>query len=122
MQYTAAIVKGKGRGMRIGFPTFNLAIPTDFNPKEGVYASTVWFGGVKYQGGLHFGPAPTFDDGTKSLEIFVINYTPGKNEPVPTELTFELGRWLRPVATFPSAERLAQEISHDVERIKRGSE
>jgi riboflavin kinase/FMN adenylyltransferase len=118
MQYTEKIVKGKGRGKHIvGFPTFNITVPRGFTAKEGVYACLVLLAGKEYMGALHFGPAPTFDDNDKTLEIFVIDYNDEAG--AQNELTFELGAYLRPVATFMNVEELRKQIEIDVERVRK---
>jgi riboflavin kinase/FMN adenylyltransferase len=116
MQYRAKVVKGKGRGKAIvGFPTFNLEIPAGFNTKEGVHACKVWIHGTKYDGAMHYGITPTFDDHEKVLEIFVLNY----EDAVPVdELTFEVGHYLRPIATFMDPKDLRAQIALDVQRIR----
>lgn len=98
------------------FPTFNLPIPEGFEGREGVYACHVWIRGVKYRGALHYGPTPSFDEKHKVLEIFVLDY---KDEQPISELTFELGLFLRPVATFTSPTKLREQIALDVQRVRR---
>ena len=116
--YTASIIKGKGRGKSVvGFPTFNLQIPATFKAKEGVYACCVKLNGKEYRGALHYGPTPTFDDNDKALEIFVLNYE--GNDEVPPELTFKLGPYLRPVATFMTPTALRHQIALDVARVRK---
>ena len=117
MQYTGEIIKGMGRGKTVvKFPTYNLKIPTGFEAREGVYACHVWINGTKYRGALHYGPTPTFDEVGKVLEIYVLNYD--SDEPL-TQLTFELGVYLRPVATFTDAQKLRTQIALDVQRVRR---
>jgi riboflavin kinase / FMN adenylyltransferase len=120
MKFTTRVIKGKGIGESIvGFPTMNLEIPPSFVAKDGVYACTVWIGATQYAGALHYGATPTFDDQTKVLEIFLLDY---KDKVTPLELTFELGAYLRPVATFPSAKALHDQIEKDVQRVRRLSD
>lgn len=117
MRYTLQAKKGKGRGASVvGFPTINLVAPDDFTAKEGVYAATVWLAGKEYLGALHYGPAPTFDDADKTLEIFLLDYS-GTEEI--TEVTFELGAYLRPVATFLTPVELRKQIALDVQRVRK---
>lgn len=117
MRYTLEAIKGKGRGKTVvGFPTVNLLVPKDFSEKEGVYACSVWLDGIEYSGALHYGAAPTFDDVDRTLEIFILDYNEDKEI---AELTFELGPYLRPVATFLSPEELHRQIALDVERVRR---
>ena len=118
-KFTAQVIKGKGRGKSIvGFPTFNLQIPENFQTREGVYACCVWIGTAHYRGALHYGPTPTFDETEKVLEIFVLSYE--DKEPV-TELSFELGPYLRPVATFLRPEDLRHQIALDVARARKAT-
>ena len=122
MRYTTTIVKGKGRGQRVvGFPTFNLKIPETFDLPHGVYACTVWFDNKQYAGALHYGPTPTFDDQAPTLEIFVLDYAPAPKDERPSELIFEPGLRLRPVATFLSASQLHDQIENDIQRIRRSA-
>jgi riboflavin kinase/FMN adenylyltransferase len=129
MQYTGEVVKGKGRGKTVvQFPTFNLKIPTGFEAREGVYGCHVWLRGKKYRGALHYGPTPTFDETERVLEIFILDYPPREpaeqeteeamKEPV-TKLTFELGPYIRPVATFADPQKLRAQIALDVARVRR---
>ncbi len=120
MKYTCAVVKGKGRGKStVKFPTFNLQIPPVFEHREGVYACRLWIGQDEYRGALHYGPTPTFDDTDKALEIFVLEYQDA-GESVP-EITFELGPYLRPIATFLKVEDLRNQIALDVQRVRKAT-
>ncbi len=110
------------------FPTFNLKIPAGFEAREGVYGCYVWLHGRKYRGALHYGPTPTFDETEKVLEIFILDYPSNETsdsevkeadrQPV-TRLTFELGPYIRPVATFADAQKLRAQIALDVARVRR---
>jgi len=116
MKYSVAIIKGEGRGKLLGFPTFNLKIPKNFDAKQGIYACWVKIGGKKYQGALHFGPIPVFNQSKISLEVFLLDYKP-TNYPI-TQLTIELVKFLRPVKSFPSAQALKQQIAEDVDNVR----
>lgn len=119
MTYISPVIKGKGRGKKIvGFPTLNLAVPGNFSAKEGVYAAKVWAHDSEYRGALHFGHAPTFDDSETTLEIFLLNYEDA--QPI-TNLKFELGPYLRPIATFLSPVDLRRQIALDVQRVRRAN-
>lgn len=118
-KFTVRTVKGKGRGKTIvGFPTFNLETPNNFEAKEGVYACCVEIEGKRYRGALHYGPTPTFDDQEKVLEIFVLNY---EDKSEVKDLSFELGPYLRPVATFIDPTALRNQIALDVARVRKAA-
>jgi len=115
MKYTTSVIRGKGRGKGIGYPTFNLKIPKEFPHKPGIYACWVWIENIKYTGAMHFGPIPTFDETALSLEIFVLGYSSA--DPIKS-LTFTPVKYLRPIKTFTSPEKLSQQISLDVSQVR----
>lgn len=115
MKFTCKVIKGKGRGKTLGFPTFNLQVPKDFSTKEGIYACWVWLSDKKYRGALHYGTIPVFNDDETKLEIFVLDYS----FDAPThQLTFQLVKFLRPVKKFSSPKILMAQIRQDVEQIR----
>jgi len=116
VKYTCTVIKGKGRGKSLGFPTFNLQIPKNFKLKSGIYAAWVWINNQKYQGALHFGPIPAFNNPTSSLEIFVLNFD--SNSPI-NQLSFKTTSYLRPIKNFTSLASLKTQISTDVTRVKK---
>ena len=61
--YTSKVIKGRGRGREIGYPTLNLGIPRNFSVRQGVFAGWVIIDGHQYPGAFHFGPVPTFKIG-----------------------------------------------------------
>lgn len=54
------VIKGAGRGKRLGFPTANLDIEHEAFPPMGVYAVRVFSEGCSYEGLLNIGHRPTF--------------------------------------------------------------
>jgi len=114
MRFSAKVKSGKQRGREIGFPTFNLIIPREFNTKFGVYAAKVWLGGGEYLGALHYGPVPTYGDDEPVLEIYVLNYD--SDEPIEL-LEFELSDYLREIRKFDNMEYLKRQIEIDVTSI-----
>lgn len=113
--YTSRVIKGKGRGKQIGFPTFNLAIPNDIDEKYGVYSAEVIINGKTYSGALHYGPIPTFDQKVPVLEVFVIDYTDDK---LVHEISYQFIKLLREIRTFSSPYELKKQIAEDVKKIK----
>ncbi|MEQ8218967.1 MAG: bifunctional riboflavin kinase/FAD synthetase [Arenibacter sp.] len=68
---TGSIVKGKGLGRKLNFPTANLSIPEEYKliPKNGVYVVSSVFGNKTVYGMMNIGFNPTVDGKTKSIEI-----------------------------------------------------
>ena len=113
-------MKGKGRGKKIGYPTINLTIPRNFKEKEGVYAAEVKIKGKIYQGVVHYGPVPTFNEKKKSLEIFLIKVKKKAVERLDKEtIRLKLIRRLRDIFRFDSIEKLKKQIEKDIIESKK---
>ncbi|OGY15791.1 MAG: hypothetical protein A2784_01570 [Candidatus Chisholmbacteria bacterium RIFCSPHIGHO2_01_FULL_48_12] len=115
MKFTTPVIRGRGRGKILGFPTLNLQIPPALAVKPGIYAGWVWIDGKKYLGAFHYGPIPVFSDPSPHLEVFVLDYS--SDHPI-TLLTFELLHYLRPIRNFKNPASLARRISLDVLKTK----
>jgi riboflavin kinase / FMN adenylyltransferase len=110
------VTHGAGRGAKIGFPTANLAAIDTLLPAQGVYAGRAFVGGQPWPGAVNLGPSPTFGDPTPRVEIHII----GVDEPLygePLEVDF-LAR-LRDIRPFESPAALIQQLTHDVEQVRR---
>jgi len=58
------VVKGQGRGKKIGFPTANVQVGEDLIiPAKGVYITRTIYKGMTYQSITNIGNNPTFNDG-----------------------------------------------------------
>ena len=68
---TGSIVKGKGLGRKLNFPTANLSIPEEYKliPKNGVYVVSSVLEGNTVYGMMNIGFNPTVEGKTKSIEI-----------------------------------------------------
>lgn len=115
MKYSAKVMRGKGRGRKLGFPTLNLAIPENFAADHGVYVTQVWLEGKEYAGALHYGPIPTFSNNKTSLEVFILDYKEKKRIDA---IEFKLLHKIRDIIKFSSLEELKKQMSQDVIEIK----
>ncbi len=119
MKFKSHVVKGKGRGAGLGFPTINLYIPDEIpvSLAEGIYA--VWLTEEKkrFMGALYYGTIPTFGDTDHTLEVYLIDagrvYV-GEG----TEVEVEMVKFIRPPETFGSPELLILAMERDVEKIR----
>lgn len=109
------IIAGHHRGSKLGFPTANIAPEKILVPADGVYAVRVHLGGVMYGGVMNIGTNPTFDDGERSLEVFLLDFT---GEIYGREIEVLFIERLRGERKFPSPEELIKQIATDVDRAK----
>jgi riboflavin kinase/FMN adenylyltransferase len=57
------VIKGEGRGKKIGFPTANIQVPQDLIvPQKGVYVTRTLYRGMIYNSVTNIGNNPTFKD------------------------------------------------------------
>ncbi|PID29242.1 MAG: bifunctional riboflavin kinase/FMN adenylyltransferase [Candidatus Cloacimonadota bacterium] len=70
------VVHGKKRGRTINFPTINLLPenPKKMRPEVGVYFTAVKLDGVFYFSMTNIGYNPTFEEGKKTIESYILNY------------------------------------------------
>lgn len=118
MLFKSKQIKGDGRGHSVGFPTINLALPSEIPFDDGIYAVWVVIGERTYKGALHYGAIPTFNLSEKTLEVHLIDVT---DDTVPEtdslEIEVDVVEHLREIRNFESVEELAIQIAHDVEKV-----
>ena len=108
------VVKGDGRGSKIGFPTANLDGTENLCLKEGVYVVKVDGVGI---GVANYGYRPTFDGKRKVLEI----HFPGREVSlIGKKIRVEFCRYLRPEKKFANIEELTSQIKRDIQEALRG--
>jgi riboflavin kinase/FMN adenylyltransferase len=111
------VVKGKGIGRSVlGIPTANVAVsPRKLLPKNGVYSCEVKVRDEKHIGVVNLGTRPTFDNGTQSIEVHILNFSDDIYEES-LELNFKT--FLREERKFDGIEQLKQQILADIEQCK----
>ncbi|MDI6872913.1 bifunctional riboflavin kinase/FAD synthetase [Candidatus Solincola sp.] len=115
------VVRGDGRGRRLGFPTANVEIHDDrCIPANGVYAGEAHLEGRVMPAVSYIGRAPTFahPDSRRRVEV----HMPGwKGEDLYQRyLGVSFRRRLRGEMTFESPEALREQIARDVREAMRG--
>lgn len=111
--FTAKVIKGEGRGKKIGFPTANLD-KIDLNIKYGVYSAQAEINGKLFSALLHFGPKKTF----KKDEIFCELHIPGFNLDIyGNNVKIIVGEKIRGIVKFKNVGELREQIKKDVEFI-----
>jgi len=111
LKIRAKVVRGAGRGKMLGIPTVNLDPKTAKGLKEGIYLCRVNL--LKsFWGVLHFGPRPTFNEDSKSLEVYLLDFD--EKMPITGELEVEVGKFIRRIIKFESAGAMLKKIDHDI--------
>jgi riboflavin kinase/FMN adenylyltransferase len=112
-QITGRVVKGAGRGQKLGFPTANLALdPDKLIPSFGVYAGYLTLGKKTYKCCVNLGARPTFGVGEATVEAHIIGYK--GNNLRGKVLKIMLVHYLRPELHFSDVEDLQRQIRRDV--------
>jgi riboflavin kinase/FMN adenylyltransferase len=107
--------RGHGRGKKLGYPTFNLAIPPrKLLPGPGIFAARAVRGTRFLDGMLYIGQSPTFGEGSQSVEINILD---GEIE-LGSELLVLAERFIRPDEKFGSEEALIEKMKTDEKKIR----
>lgn len=115
--YRGVVIKGEGRGRKIGFPTANLQFDKKLLLPNGVYSTESWSGGRKYSSVTNIGVRPTFHTEAvgPSIETHLIDATIDLYGG-PLEVRFL--KKLRDEKKFESVEKLTQQIARDVQSAR----
>lgn len=109
MKIRGKVVRGKGKGKKLGFPTVNIEIG-DKDLKSGVYAGLVQVDGKNYEAGIFV------KKNKKILEVYLINFLGDLYE---KEIKVEIGNKIRSVMKFENDKRLKAQIRKDINKITR---
>jgi len=106
------VVKGEGRGNKIGFPTANFSDTQNLCLREGVYLVRVENSDY---GLANYGYRPTFGGKEKLLEVHII----GKKVNLRgKKLKVEFLKFLRPEKKFGSPQELVKQIQEDIKKAE----
>ena len=110
------VVRGQGRGGPLGFPTANLEPPEGMAvPGDGIYATWAEIGSQRYMAASSIGVRPTFEDGDRAIEAFVLDFD---GDLYGQLIRLEFVRRLRDEVKFDSVESLKEQVDKDVDETK----
>ena len=114
---TGQVVKGKGLGKELGFPTANLRIPESYKliPKNGVYAVRSKLGGKVVSGMMNIGVNPTVDGREQSIEIHFFDF---EEDLYDQTIQVDILDWIREEQKFNSLEELKVQLGRDMETAR----
>lgn len=113
---SGSVVRGHGRGRRIGYRTANLFISSDkMLPKKGVYAIQARFQSEWHPGVLNIGSKPTFLKNSRAVfcEAHIINRNFNLYD---KQLHLRICRFLREERLFSNTEALKSQIQKDIKK------
>lgn len=111
---TGTVVRGKGLGRKLDFPTANLHIPEEYKliPKNGVYVVSSHIDGNKVYGMMNIGYNPTVEGTTKSIEI---NFFDFDQDLYDKKIQIDIIDRIRDEHKFDSVEALQAQLKKDRE-------
>jgi len=112
-----SVVHGAKRGRALGFPTVNLALPTErLLPRDGIYAVWAEMGEGRFKAAATLGVRPTFESGgSRILEAYLLDFS---GELYGEEVEVAFVKRLRDEIAFASPAELSAQIARDVEETK----
>ncbi len=111
---TGTVIKGKGVGKTIQFPTANISVESSYKliPKNGVYVVASKWDGEVYYGMMNIGTNPTFDEKKQSIEVNFFNFEGNLYGKL---LQIDILHRLRNEHKFNSVEKLQSQLKKDQE-------
>ncbi len=109
------VVKGDGRGKKLGYPTANIRPFSRYKliPKVGIYATLIKIGEQTYNSATYVGQRPTFNLSEKVIEVHLLDFD---GELYGQEVEVSFIRFIREDAKFDSISDLINQIEDDKKR------
>lgn len=109
------VVRGDQRGRTIGFPTANVDVVTELQPRAGVYAVRVALDGRRYDGVANLGVRPTFGPARAPLEVHLFDF---EGDLYGRRIEVSLIDRLRDERAFDGVEALVAQIRLDADAAR----
>jgi riboflavin kinase/FMN adenylyltransferase len=116
-----SIIKGRGVGSSIGFPTLNIkTLKEILLPGDGVYLGRVKFYNSKKYCLINIGKKPTFDGKRRTVETYILNIEGDEIKKLRElgPLTLYFIKKLRDEIKFESVEKLIRQIKRDIKKAR----
>jgi riboflavin kinase / FMN adenylyltransferase len=115
VEVEGTVVAGDARGGTLGFPTANLAIPSDLLvPAFGIYAGEA----LGHRAAISIGVNPHYGGEERRVEAFLLDY---EGDLYGRRLVVQLWERLREERAFSSEDELIEQIARDVEATRGAS-
>jgi len=106
------VVKGRGIGKKLGFPTANLQVTDDKFLPTGVYAGRTIIDGKPYRCIVNIGCTPTFGIDQIVTEVNLLNFD---GDLYGKQLKVSITRFMRNITHFSTAQELSAQLCRDKE-------
>ena len=113
---TGQVIKGKGRGITLGYPTANISPNKALHPGIGVYAVWVNWGGEQFPGAMNIGYNPTFSGQELSLEVHILDFNRSLYE---KEIEISFVARIRKEKIFASPDELIAQMQNDIAEVRK---
>ena len=115
--YCSRVIRGEGRGQKIGFRTANLQPTAQITPKVGVYLTQVDWNGAQFRSVTNVGFRPTFGGTTQTIETHILDFN---QQIYGHKLTVQFLDRIRAEQKFGSVNELKAQIQRDID-LARGA-
>lgn len=105
------VVRGAGRGSKLGYPTANISGIDTLLPAEGIYAGRAWVDRAAYAAAISLGSNPTFDETALKVEVYLLDF---QGDLYDRRLQIDFFDRLRETRRFDSVETLIDQMASDV--------
>lgn len=111
-----SVIRGDGRGARLGFPTANLLPPAEkVLPARGIYAAWTRTGGGVHQSAVSVGTRPTFGGGEVLVESHLLDTSIDLYD---SRIELHFVHRLRDERAFASVDALVNQMKEDVTQTR----
>lgn len=112
---TGQVVKGEGRGRKIGFPTANLRLPAEkLLPKTGVYLTRATWQRQEFKAVANLGLRPTFETPQTLAPVLEVHFLDFNASLYDEFVEIEFLQRIRNEEKFESVDALKKQIAKDV--------
>lgn len=113
---SGAVVHGRAEGRKMGFPTVNMVYPEGKAIlRSGVYGSSLYIDGKRYNGITNLGGAPTFGVEYVLLETYIDGFN---GDMYGKYITIYPAFFMRDIKKFSSAEELKNQLGADIQLLR----
>lgn len=109
------VVRGRGIGTSLGFPTANIRPHHSAVPAQGVYVVEAILGNLTHPAAANIGIAPTIRHEDHTIEAFLLDF---EEDILGRQVELVFHKRLRPERKFPSHSELADQIHRDVDAVR----